>query len=109
MSQPDINGPLPETNENPLVTITVPTLKSLVAKTPFEFHEFERLIGWSFSLGDAPRSKRELAWKILQLSKEQLLTLRELQQRFPKAWVGGIIEGANPPLTEALVKISLTN
>jgi len=95
--------------DNPLVTITVPTLKSLVAKTPFEFHEFERLIGWSFSLGDAPKSKRELAWKILQLSKEQLLTLRELQQRFPKAWVGGIMDGANPPLTEALVKISLTN
>lgn len=95
--------------DNPLVAITVPTLKSLVAKTPFEFHEFERLIGWSFSLGDAPKSKRELAWKILQLSKEQLLTLRELQQRFPKAWIGGIMEGANPPLTEALVKISLTN
>ena len=85
-------------SDDPLVAITVPTLKTLVAKTPFQFHEFERLIGWSFSLGDAPKSKRELAWKILQLSQEQLATLHGLQRRFPMAWVGGV--SMTPPTTD---------
>lgn len=93
MSPPDTNGPsLPPTTDDPLMDVAVPTLRTMVAKTPFQFHEFERLIGWSFSMGDAPKSKRALAWKLLQLSREQLITLHELQQRFPKAWIGGILE-----------------
>jgi hypothetical protein len=79
---------MPETNQ--MVAIDVRVLTALVEKTPFKMHEFEHLIGWSFSMGDAPRDKRALAWAVLNLPKEDLSTLHLAQQYFPKLWIGGI-------------------
>ncbi len=80
-------------DNDPLVSVTLPTLRALVAKTPFKPHEFERLIGWDFSKSNAPQSKRALAWKVLQLSPGQLETLYNIQKHFPKAWIVGIRDG----------------
>lgn len=84
---------MPESNE--LVAIDVRKLTALVGKTPFKMHEFERLIGWNFSMDDAPREKRALAWAVLNLPKEDLDTLRLLQEYFPKLWIGEIADVGN--------------
>lgn len=76
--------------DDPLVAVTLPSLRALVVKTPLKFHEFERLVGWDFSRGDAPRSKRALAWQVLQMPPGQLGVLVELQKLFPRAWIGEI-------------------
>lgn len=73
-----------------MIEIDMAKLADLVAKTPFTMPEFERLIGWGFSMGDAPRWKRALAWQVLQLPQDDLQRLHDLQKLFPNLWVKGI-------------------
>lgn len=75
---------------DPLEPVNVAALTRLVAKTPFTMPEFERLVGWSFSRRDAPRSKRVLAWQLLRLSQENLELLRRCQSFFPDSWVSTV-------------------
>lgn len=77
-----------------MVEIDLAKLVALISETPFTFAEFQGLVGWNFSMGDAPREKRALAWKILTMPKEQLQHLRELQMHFPQMWVGDVINMA---------------
>ncbi len=75
---------------DPLTSIDVPKLLGLVKETPFAMGEFENLIGWSFGLRDAPKSKRRIAWKTLKLPKEDLQRLHELQGLFPQLWISEV-------------------
>jgi hypothetical protein len=87
MCPPDINGHRPAMMDDPLVPVDTWRLEALVAKTPLSMPEFERLVGWSFSMGDAPASKRRLAWDILQLPEEDLLLFKLMRQHCPEIWI----------------------
>lgn len=75
--------------EDPLVPINRAKLKTLVEKTPFSMGQFEKLVAWSF-YGEAPASKRGLAWKILSLSRADHNLLRQYQDAFPGLWISRV-------------------
>jgi len=76
-----------------IVPIHRKKLMDLVAKTPLQMHEFERLLGWDF-IKDAPGKKKELAWELLQLGNGNLKILSELRKAFPQAYIVEIRDGA---------------
>ena len=61
-------------------------LMELVAKTPMKMGEFEKLLGWDF-IGNAPAKKKELAWAVLNSSKEDLKLISECRAAFPQAYI----------------------
>lgn len=61
-------------------------LMEIVAKTPLEMKDFERLLGCDF-IRDAPQKKKELGWELLQLGKDNLKFISELRKAFPNAYV----------------------
>jgi hypothetical protein len=77
--------------EDPLVPVNRWALQREVEKrTPFSMGEFENLIGWSFSMGDAPASKKQLAWDVMRLPRETLDRVQQFQQTNPSAWISRV-------------------
>jgi hypothetical protein len=77
-------------DDDPMIPVDVGKLRRLVEKTPLTMPQFEQLIGWSFGMGEAPASKRRLAWDMLQLSEEHLLYFKRAQESRPTIWIMGV-------------------
>jgi hypothetical protein len=76
-----------------IVPIHRKKLMDLVAKTPLQMHEFEKILGWDF-IKDAPQKKKDLAWALLQVGKTNLEVVAELHKALPKAYILEIRDGA---------------
>jgi hypothetical protein len=77
--------------DDPLVSVNRWALQREVEKrTPFSMGEFENLIGWSFSMGDAPASKKQLAWDVMRLPRATLDRLKKYQEQRPSLWISGV-------------------
>lgn len=84
-----------------LIPIHRKKLMDLVAKTPLQMHEFERLLGWDF-IKDAPGKKKELAWELLQLGQGNLKIITELRKAFPQAYITEIRDVTAPAVLDGL-------
>lgn len=76
-------------------------LMDLVAKTPLEMHEFEKILGWDF-IKDAPAKKKDLAWALLNVGQKNLQTVAELRKAFPNVYITEIRDGAPSPVCDDL-------
>jgi hypothetical protein len=63
-------------------------------RTIWEPDVFERIISWSFSMGDAPKSKKELAWALMNLPKSEQRKAQAVRDAFPAMWIGSIADVA---------------
>ena len=74
------------------VPVNRKSLEALVAKTPLQMHEFEKLTGCDFRK-EAPQKKKELGWELLQLGNSNLKIISELRKAFPQAYIVEIRDG----------------
>ena len=83
---------MPEESGDPMVPIDRTALKKLVeAKTPFSMGEFEHIVGWDF-VRDAPLSKKNTAWKLINMPRHQQQSILDIYRRFPECYIGRVGE-----------------
>jgi hypothetical protein len=70
-------------------------LMDLVAKTPLSMNDFEKILGWDF-IKDAPQKKKDLAWALLNVGKDNLKIISELRTAFPNAYITELRDVSSP-------------
>lgn len=85
--------------DDPLVTVDRKRLRNLVESGGvFTMAQFGRFCGWDFDnfWTNVPKSKKDLAWKILSMPKHQQKSLFEVRLHIEGAWCSEVRDLEHP-------------